>query len=80
MNTLTDKTLPHGEIRFIHSDGKEHRFYTAVNEMTGDRLSAFDNSAPTLNESLSSIRATFSRIRATAQKVISYEGTKHFRA
>ncbi len=39
-----------GKIRFIHSDGKEHSFASVINDMSGSRLSYFDSSAPTIDD------------------------------
>lgn len=75
LNQLTRKSSPYVEIRFIHSDGKEHRYYSVVNDLTGSRLSAFDNNAPTIDESLSDIRKVIAAIKRKAQRVISVEGT-----
>lgn len=79
MAKLVDKTKPYGEIRFIHfRDGKEHVFYSAVNSLTGDRMSAFDTEPPSVGDSLSWVKSVFRDIRTKATKVISYEGAKHF--
>lgn len=51
-----------GAIRFVH-DGKERRFYSGVNDLTGDRLSAFDAEAPSLNDTLAWVRSVFRDIR-----------------
>ncbi len=77
MNDLIDKSKPHGTINFIHKDGKEHTFWVATNDLTGSRLSAFDNNAPDINENMTYLKTVFRDIRKKA-KVISYEGTNHF--
>ena len=70
---------PWGVIRFIHfRDGSERKFYTMVNEMSGSRLTAFDNDPPGIDESMPFIKSVFKGIRMKATKVLSYEGTKHF--
>lgn len=74
---LTDTEKPWGVITFIHSDGKEHLFYTAANEMSGNRLSAFDNAAPSIDDEISWIKSVFRDIRKKA-KVTGFGGTKHF--
>ncbi len=57
-----------GKIRFIHfRDKKEHTFYSCVNDMSGSRLSAFDNDAPTVDDSLSWVKSVFRDIRAKAE-------------
>lgn len=53
-----------GKIKFIHSDGKEHIFYSCVNDMTGDRLSAFDGAAPTINQTIGEIKSIFNKIKS----------------
>jgi hypothetical protein len=58
-----------GQIKFIHSDGKEHIFYSVVNRMSGDRLSAFDDSPPSINDALKWVRSVFRDIRAKAKVV-----------
>lgn len=73
---LTDKKQPWGVIRFIHSDGKEHKFYSVVNELTGSRLSAFDCDAPDV-DSMAWAKSVFRDIRKKA-KVLDFAGTKHF--
>jgi hypothetical protein len=67
INPCADSEEKFGKIRFIHKDGKEHCFYSAVNEMSGSRLSAFDSDAPTIDDSLGWVRSVFKDIRAKAQ-------------
>lgn len=74
MGNLVRKDAPFIEVRFIHSDGNEHYFYSVVNDLSGDRLSGFDHGAPTINESLASIRATVARIKHKALRVLSIDG------
>jgi hypothetical protein len=70
---------PWGVIRFINfKDGSEYKFYTMVNEMSGNRLTAFDNDPPSINDSLPWIKSVFKDIRKNANEILSYEGTKHF--
>jgi hypothetical protein len=64
---------PSGEIRFIHSDGKEHRFYSVVNDLSGSRVSAFDRGAPTLDDSVAHVKSVFRDIRKKA-KVVAVSG------
>lgn len=75
-NPLIDKSKPYGAITFIY-EGKEHVFYTCVNSMSGDRLTAFDGDAPSINEEMSWIKGTFKGIRKKAT-VLNYVGTKQF--
>lgn len=56
-----------GKIRFIHGDGKEHYFYSVVNRMTGDRMSGFDNEAPTVNDTMRWVKSVFRDIRIKAK-------------
>lgn len=59
-----------GKIRFIHfRDGKEHAFYTCVNDLSGSRMSWFDNNPPDIDESLSYIRSVFKDIRKKAEVI-----------
>lgn len=76
-SNLIDKKKPWGIIRFIHKDNKEHCFYTAVNEMSGNRLTAFDSDAPSIDDDMAWIKSVFRDIRKKA-KVVSFEGTKQF--
>lgn len=64
-----------GKIRFIHfRDGKAHTFYTCVNDLTGSRMSWFDNNAPDVGESLSYIKTVFRDIRKKATEVLECVG------
>jgi hypothetical protein len=54
-----------GKIRFIHTDGKELFFASAVNSMTGDRISGF-NSFDTIGHTVAEVRKIFAKIRAKA--------------
>lgn len=74
---LTDLEKPWGIIKFIHSDGKEHKFYVATNELSGSVLSAFDSDSPDIDQPLAFLKTVFRDIRKKA-KVVSYHGTKHF--
>lgn len=61
------KSEKSGKIRFIHSDGKEHYFYSVINDMTGDRMTAFDLSAPSINDETGYVKSVFRNIRKNAQ-------------
>ena len=64
-----------GKIRFIHfRDGKEHCFYTCVNDSTGSRLSAFDGEAPGIDDDMAWIKSVFRDIRKKATEVIEVIG------
>ena len=64
--TLTDRSKPWGVIKFIHKDGIEHKFYSAVNRLTGDRLSAFDSDAPTYDNTGAWAKSVFQDIHKKA--------------
>lgn len=70
MNVLTHPNArlssPHVFVRFIHTDGKEHTFGSCVNDLTGDRLSGFDNAAPSVNDSIKWIKSVIRDINAKA--------------
>lgn len=71
ISSLARKSCASGMIRFIHfRDGKEHKFYSVVNDMSGDRLSAFDGDPPTINDSLKWVRSVFRDIRRKSTKVL----------
>ena len=76
-HTLCDLKKPWGVIHFIHK-GKEHKFYTMVNQMTGSRMTAFDWEPPSIDDPIKWIKSVFRDIREKSEKVISQEGTKHF--
>jgi len=64
-----------GKITFIHfRDKKEHSFSTCVNDLTGSRLSWFDNDPPTIDDPMPWIKSVFKDIRAKADKVIAEIG------
>lgn len=64
-----------GKIRFIHfRDGKEHCFYSCVNDMSGSRLSAFDNDAPTIDDPLKWVQSVFDDIRKKSTNVLEIIG------
>jgi hypothetical protein len=68
VNPLTDKKQKWGMIRFTQ-DGKEHTFYSCVNRLTDDRLSAFDKEPPSIDDTLSWVRSVFRDIRKKAQVI-----------
>ena len=65
--SITDQSKPMGFIRFIHSDGKEHTFRSAVNDATGDRLSWWNSNAPDIGDTVAWVRSVFRDIRAKAK-------------
>jgi hypothetical protein len=62
-----------GKIVFIHSDGKKHFFYSCINDLSGDRLSAFDREAPDVAQDDKWAKSVFKDIKAKC-KVISCIG------
>lgn len=76
---LIRKEAPWCVIEFIHFKGeKKHVFYSCVNDMSGNRLSAFDNDSPSVNDELKWVKSVIRDIKNKAVKVISYEGTIKF--
>ncbi len=70
IHSLASPNTKSGKIRFIHrADNTEHVFYTCVNRMSGDRLSGFDNSPPTVNDSMKYIKSVFRDIRKKADVI-----------
>lgn len=65
---------PFAEIRFIHSDGQEHSFYSYVSNLTDDRLSAFDSGPPTIGHAVAEVRKICQAIHAKAETVLEYAG------
>ena len=74
---IVNQSKPFAEIKFIHKDGKQHSFYTAVNDLTGNRISGFDGAAPSIDDSMSWIMTVFRDIYKKA-KVIEISGDKKF--
>ena len=75
---LTDLSKPWGVIRFICSlDNEEHEFYSVINKMSGSRLTAFDGDAPSIDDPMPWIKSVFRDIRRK-EKVLEFQGTKHF--
>ena len=72
--SIVDTTKPWVRIHFLH-EGKETSFYSAVNEMTGDRLTAFGSAAPTIGHTLKEVRTIIKNIKARSGGIISIEGT-----
>lgn len=74
---LCDLEKPWGVIHFIHK-GEPHEFYTMVNGLTGNRLTAFDCDPPSIDDPIKWIKSVFRDIRNKSEKVISQEGYKTF--
>lgn len=49
INKLIDQTQPFIFVIFENEKGEKHSFYNGVNKLTGQRLQAFDNNAPSVN-------------------------------
>jgi hypothetical protein len=59
---------PWGEIKFIHHlNGETWVFYSYVNELNGDRLSAFNTEPPSIGDSLKWVKSVFRDIRTKAE-------------
>jgi len=70
---LTDKTQFWVKVEFTHAkDGQRHTFYSAVNRLTGDRLTAFDRNPPSINDSKGWVKSVLRDIldKATDVRVI----------
>ena len=74
VENLADKKKPWGYIKFIHKDGKEHEFYSCVNRLNGNRLSAFDSHSPYVNESVKWAKSVFRDIFTKSKGVLEFEG------
>lgn len=67
---LTDTTKPWVVVRFTHfRDGLTHKFYSVVNEMSGNRLSAFDDDAPGIDDPIAWVRSVLRDIHSKASNV-----------
>lgn len=75
LNPLTDKTQPFTLVEFIDSKKEKHVFHSEVNSLTGDRLTAFDNEAPTINNSINDIKKIISNIEKRAT-IVNYKWFK----
>ena len=74
IHSLARPNCKSGKVRFIHTDGEEHSFYSVVNDLSGDRLSGFDSSAPSVNDTLKWVKSVFRDIRAKAPQVLEVVG------
>ena len=63
------KTLK-GEIKFIHSDGKEYHFVTEINQLTQHQMFSYDNWGSCFAGTLSQVKNIIRNIRKKA-KIIS---------
>lgn len=54
-----------GKIKFIHG-GNEHIFYSCVNKLTNERMSAFDADAPTIGDTIQWVKSVFTDIKRKA--------------
>jgi len=74
---LSRPKTPQIVIEFMRED-KKHVYYSCVNDLTGDRLSGFDNSPPYINNTIAEVRAIVRKIKAES-KVFGLSATKPFR-
>jgi tRNA/tmRNA/rRNA uracil-C5-methylase (TrmA/RlmC/RlmD family) len=71
ISSLADQTKKAGFIRFIHfRDGSERTFTSVVNTLSGDRLSWFDDAAPSVGNDVRQVKRMFDSIRRKATRVI----------
>ncbi len=70
--SLVETSKPWGCVDFLHN-GNETRFYSAVNRLNGDRLSAFNHNAPTIND-LKGDRVTFKNILKSPGFILATSG------
>jgi len=76
INPLADKSKPWGVIKF-ELEGKIHVYYTMINRLSGNRMSAYNSEAPYINSTMAEEKKEFKKIRELA-KILDYQGTKHF--
>ena len=69
IHPLADETKPCGSIKFIHTDNKEHIFAFATNTLSGSRLSWFDNSAPSVDDTTKWVKSVFKDIKAECKVI-----------
>ena len=69
IHSLADTKRKGGQIRFIHSDGTEHKFYSVINTLSGSRLSGFDGSPPSVDDSLKWVKSVFKDIRKRSEVI-----------
>ena len=75
MNNLVDKSKPWGTITFLHhKTGEKREFYSCINRLTGNRLSAFNNEPPSIDDNLRWVKSVFKDINSKC-KILSFEGT-----
>lgn len=74
MHPLCDKSNPYVFVTFIHfRDNKEHVFYSCVNEMTGNRLTAFDNDPPEIDSEMDYIKSVLKGLKKKSNGIVSVE-------
>jgi hypothetical protein len=64
-----------GRITFVHFDGVTRTFNSVVNRLSGDRLSWFDNDAPSSDPRGAWARSVVQGIKKKAPKVIAIDGS-----
>jgi len=72
IHSLARKGTKMGKIVFRYK-GKEQSFSSCINDLSGDRLTWFDNEPPSIGDSLAWVRGAFKEIRKKAE-IISCEG------
>ena len=75
VHPLADTQQPQGTISFIHSDGKEHSYSSAVSTLTKKRFAWYDSNPPEV-VSMSQAKRTFKNIREKSKKVLAVEGAE----
>ncbi len=68
-DNLVDKSVFFVFLRFERKDGSKHFFYSAVNKMSGNRLTGFDCAPPSVGDSLAYVRGVIKQIK-TKEKVL----------
>jgi hypothetical protein len=74
VENLVDKDKPWGYVKFIHKDGSVHEFYSCINKLSGDRLSALDKNPPCINESLKWVKSVFRDIFKKSEGILDFKG------
>jgi len=75
ISSLADPKEKAGTIRFVHfRDGTERTFTSVVNRLSGDRLSWFDDQAPSVGNDVRQVEMMFDSIRRKATRVIECVG------
>ena len=74
---LTDKDKPWVVVEFVcYTNNKPRKFYSSINELSGSRLTAFDSSAPSIDDSMATIRSIVKDIFKKSNGVTGYGSSK----